>query len=193
MGRYIGPKMKKRRRLGLATEGESIRKKDQRTARLSAYGERLLQKQRLKFIYGVMERQMKRYAREALKGTGNPQIELLRRLETRLDNIAYRLGFGKTREQARQTVNHGHIVVDGRKVDIASYEVKPGQTIGLAAKVLKRANFLEQVKNNRKEGTVLGFLEYGENQGRLLSVPSENDLPKNVEMNQVLEFYRRII
>lgn len=193
MARYIGPKLKKRQRFGLATEGESIRRKNPRTPRQSDYAQRLIQKQKLKFIYGVMEKQMKRYAREAFEGAGETPIELLRRLETRLDNVVYRLGLGKTREHSRQLVSHGHILVDEKKLDIPSYRVMPGQTINVQAKLLRKPRFSEQVELNRKEISVLGFLEYKKDGGRLLSVPSETDLPKDIDMAKVLEFYRRVI
>ncbi len=193
MGRNLKTTLKQRQRFGLASESESIRRRNQIKPRKSAYGERLEQKQKLKFIYGIMERQMKRYAREAFNGQGDAQVELLRKLETRLDNVVYRLGFGKTREQARQLVNHGHILVDGKKVDIPSYSLKQGQTISLRAKTLSSKIFSSQIEINRKDMTPVSYLEYQTNAGRFLSLPTQIDFAQNVDISKVLEFYRKLL
>lgn len=193
MARYLGPKLRKRQRFGLAPESASIRRKNQRPPKMSDYGERLFQKQKLKFIYGIMEKQMQRYAKESFKGEGDSQIKLLQRLEMRLDNIVYRLGIGKTREQARQIVNHGHILIDDNKVTIPSYKVKVGQVITLNPKMSKKHGVLEKIEENRKEIENIGFLEYQKDGGRFLSIPSEKELPKDVDMAKVVEFYSRII
>lgn len=193
MARYIKTKLKTLQRFGLASESESIRRRNQIKPRKSAYGERLEQKQKLKIIYGVMERQMKRYVKEAVNSRNDSQVELLQKLETRLDNVVYRLGLGKTREQARQLVNHGHILVDGERVDIPSYRLKPGQKISFSIKTINSKTFSEKVDENRKAISTVGYLEYDKNSGRFLSLPGQIDFAHNVDISKVLEFYHSII
>lgn len=189
MGRYIGPKLRKRQLFGLSEASESIRRRNVRPVRRSGYGLILLEKQKLKFIYGIMERQMRRYAREAIASKNDPQVELLQRLESRLDNIVYRLGLAKTREQARQLVNHGHILVDAKKVSIPSYSLKAGQVIAVKDKLMLKALFKDQLKNNRETLEALSFLEFNDNGGRFLNIPKASELPKNVDMAKVIGFY----
>ncbi len=148
MARYIGPKHRLCRREGSPICGSAkcpvlrnpnppgqLPKKHVR--KLSEYGLQLREKQKTKRIYGVLERQFRRYAEEAQRAKGQTGEKLLQLLETRLDNLVYRLGFAPTRPAARQLVTHGHILVDGKKVNIPSYQVQPNQTIGVAAKSCK--------------------------------------------------------
>lgn len=193
MARYLGPKVKLRQKFGLAEPGETRRRQNLRPKKRSDYGERLLQKQKLKFIYGIMERQMRRYAREAFKSTGEAPVIILQKLETRLDNIVFRLGLGKTREHSRQLVSHGHIKVDGKKVDIPSYQVVPGQVVSLKEKTVAKSRVAEAILNNRKDGVPMAHLSYEKDGGKLLHLPKQEDLPQNVDIAQVLEFYHRII
>lgn len=193
MARYIGPKLKKRQRFGLASEEESIRRRNLRPKRKSDYGLILEEKQKLKFIYGIMEKQMRRYAEEAFASRKDPQLELLRRVEMRLDNVVFRLGLAKTREQARQLVNHGHILVDGKKLDIPSYKLKSGQLISLKEKILKNRVFKEQIEINRKNSEAATFLLFSNDGGRFLDAPSQKELPQNVDMAKVMEFYHKIL
>lgn len=136
---------------------------------------------------------MKRYVKEAFNSQGDPQIDLLQKLEMRLDNVSYRLGFGKTREQARQLVNHGHILVDGKKVDIPSCLLKIGQTVSLRKKTLAKKTFLDQVALNLKALTPVSYLKYENNSGRFLSLPAKADLAQNVDISKVMEFYSQIV
>ena len=193
MARYIGPKVKLRQKFGLAAAGETRRRQNLRPRKKSDYGERLLQKQKLKFIYGILERQMQRYAREAFKSTGEAPVVLMQKLETRLDNIVYRLGMGRTREQSRQLVTHGHVLVDNKKVDIPSFQVSPGQTVVFRAKTAKKPRIAEEIKNNRQIGVAMAHLELDSFGGRLLHLPKPADLPQDVDVAQVLEFYHSII
>lgn len=185
--------LKKRQSLGLASKEDSIRRRNEIKKRKSAYGERLEQKQKLKIIYGIMEHQMTRYVREAFNSQEDPQLELMRKLESRLDNVVYRLGFAKTREQARQMVNHGHILVDGHKVDIPSYSLKQGQTISLKSKMAAKQSFLESIKKNRQDISQVSYLEYSDTSGRVLNTPQPTDFVQNVELPKVLEFYRKMV
>ncbi len=193
MARYIGPKVKLRQKFGLAAAGETRRRQNLRPRKKSDYGERLLQKQKLKFIYGILERQMQRYAREAFKSTGEAPIVLMQSLETRLDNIVFRLGMGRTREQSRQLVTHGHVLVDDKKVDIPSFQVAPGQVINFRAKTAKKPRIAEEIKNNRQIGVAMAHLELDSFGGRLLHLPKPADLPQDVDIAQVLEYYHSII
>jgi small subunit ribosomal protein S4 len=193
MARHTKITLKKRQKFGLAPESASIRRKNQVKPRKSAYGERLEQKQKLKLIYGVMEHQMTRYVREAFNGQEDAQAELMRKLENRLDNVVYRLGFGKTREQARQLVNHGHILVNGAKVDIPSYSLKPGQIVSVKEKTLKKRFFSDQIEVNRKALNPVGYLEYITGSGRVLSASQPVDFAQNVDISKVMEFYRKMI
>lgn len=193
MGRYTGPKLRKRQQFGLAGEEASIRRRGIKQARKSDYGLILEEKQKLKFIYGIMERQMRRYAQEALATKKDAQVELLQRLESRLDNVVYRLGLAKTREQARQLVNHGHILVDDKKVDIPSYCLKAGQTISVALKTIKKQIFKDLIEQTRKENEQPGFLLFEKTGGRFLNIPQAIDLPKNVDIAKVLEFYHKTL
>jgi small subunit ribosomal protein S4 len=193
MGRYLGPKLRKRQRFGLADESASIRRRGLPPKRKSDYGLILEEKQKLKFIYGIMERQMRRYVTEALAGGSDPQIEVLQRLESRLDNIVYRLGLAKTREQARQLISHGHILVDGKKLDIPSYGLRVGQTVSVKDKLIKKNVFREQVEKNRKDSETVAFVLLSDNGGRFLNKPSANELPKNVDIARVLDFYHKTL
>src|SRR5690625_373251 len=141
MSRYTGSVWKKSRRLGISLSGTG-KELDKRPyapgqhganqrRKMSEYGLQQQEKQKLRFMFGVNERQFRNMFEEAgkMKGVHGENFMLL--LESRLDNLVYRLGFARTRKQARQLVNHGHIIVDGKRVDIPSYRLKPGQTISL--------------------------------------------------------------
>ena len=150
MARYRGPVEKIERRFGvsLALKGErrlagksALDKRPfgpgqhgQRRTKISEYGLQLREKQKAKYMYGLSEKQMRKLFSEAKRRAGNTGTNLITLIEQRLDNVAYRMGFASTRANARQLVNHGHILVDGKRVDIASYNVKPGQKIEVKEK-----------------------------------------------------------
>lgn len=187
MARYTGPKRKYERRFGLIREDK---KKEVRAGKRvirrkrakSDYGAHLEEKQKLKFIYGILERQLARYARESFKTGRNPTEHLMQILETRLDNVVYRLGFAKTRREARQLVGHKHIKVGNRKMNVASYNIKPGETITLEEKIFKRLVVLEESPK---------WLERIGNTGKVLRIPNKEELPKDVKIEYVVEFYRK--
>ncbi|MHB8903638.1 MAG: S4 domain-containing protein, partial [Patescibacteria group bacterium] len=104
-----------------------------------------------------------------------------------------RLGYGKTRSQARQLVNHGHVLVNNKKVDIPSYLLKIGQTISLKKKTLNKKNFSETIANNRKSLIPVSYLDYKKDSGVFVSLPAKDDLAQNVDISKVMEFYRNII
>lgn len=161
--------------------------------RVTDYGQHLREKQKLRRIYGVMERQFRRYYEKAARHRGITGVALLQMLEMRLDNIVYRLGFGSSRAQARQLVSHGHIAVNGRKVDIPSYQVKPGDVIS----VREGSRDLDIIKQNLEAAASRGtpaWLELNaeQYQGRVLAVPAREqitDVP--VQESLIVEFYSR--
>jgi small subunit ribosomal protein S4 len=208
VGRYTGPKEKLSRREGVelylkgerALNGKSALERrgpvppgqhgNARRRRNSIYGDQLRAKQRAKRYYGVREAQFRKYVREAAK-KGITGEELLRLLERRLDNVVYRLGFASTRAQARQFVNHGHVYVDGKRVDIASYSVKPGQEIAIGAESPVR-----EVAANSTEltGTVAPWLQtdFEALTGKVLRAPERAEISAPIDEHLIVELYSRL-
>jgi small subunit ribosomal protein S4 len=160
-----------------------------RGRRSTEYGVRLTEKQKLRFHYGMLERQFRRFLGIAKKSKGNTANTLIQMLETRLDNVLRRLGVGRTIWACRQIVAHGHALVDGRKTDIPSYMVKPGQTVTFKEKSHKvlRLN-MEQNPGHQ----VPNWLEFNPAQltATIKSLPAPEDVPFEVNMNLIIEFYR---
>ncbi|GFN35585.1 30S ribosomal protein S4 [Tepidimicrobium xylanilyticum] len=198
MAKKMNPRFKECRRLGLNVCGHpkamNRAKKGSSRAdkKLSAYGMQLLEKQRLRAYYGVMEKQFKGYVREAKKAKGQTGETLIRILETRLDNIVYRLGFASSIRQARQMVVHGHIRVNGKKVDIPSYRVNIGDEISLKERSrnveLFRENFLSSFPN------MYPYLEKDESSfsGKLIRYPEREEVPIEIDDQLVIEYYSRL-
>lgn len=197
MAKMMGPRFKQCRRLGLNVCGhpKAMNRVAKGTARndkkLSDYGTQLLEKQRLRAYYGVMEKQFANYFEKASKSKGLTGHELIRLLECRLDNLVYRLGFANSIRQARQMVVHGHILVNGMRVDIPSYNVSVGTEIKLREKSQKNAMFKENFESNILN--VLPYLSKNEADfsGVLVKTPERVEIP--VEINEVLvvEFYSK--
>lgn len=202
MSRYTGPRWKLSRRLGLSLSGtgkELARRNyapgqhgQNQRRKISEYGSQLREKQKLRFMYDVNERQFRNLFLRAGKLDGIHGVNLMVLLEERLDNLVYRLGFASSRPQARQLVNHGHITVDGKRVDIPSYEVKIGQVISLREKskdlqIVKDA--LENVVGRP------GFVSYDENQmsGSLVRLPERDELEPNIDESLIVEYYNQIL
>ena len=199
MSRFTGSEFKVSRRLGysITETGKELKKRNfapgqhgKRRAKLSEYGIQLQEKQKVRFTYGVSEKQFVRFFALAKKMEGKQGDNFLVLLESRLDNLVYRLGFAATRRQARQLVTHGHITVDGKKLDIPSYIVKPGQKIGVKESsrglvVIKDA--LEAIVS-RKD-----YLSYDENamEGTLTRLPDRNEFLTDIQENLIVEFYNR--
>lgn len=198
MARMRSPRCKQVRRLGLNVYG--LPKANKRMGKgqsradkkLTEYGMQLLEKQRLREYYNVMEKQFRSYVESALKSDEPSGDFLVKQLETRLDNIVYRLGFASSIRQARQMVNHGHILVDGKKLDIPSYQVKPGQKISLREKSRKMDLFKENY-----EAAFLSsypYLSKEENfEGTLIRDPERAEVPIEIQDTLVIEFYSRLI
>ena len=198
MGRYTGPKVKLSRRVGapIADIPKHTAKEltlpgmhGYRGRRNTEYGVRLTEKQKLRFHYGMLEKQFRKFLDIAKKSKGNTANTMMQILESRLDNVLRRLGVAKSIWAARQIVAHGHVIVDGRKTDIASYRVDTGQTITFKEGIHKvlRDN-MEQVGSHN----VPNWLEWNPAQltGKVTAVPTPEDVPFEVNMNLIIEFYR---
>jgi small subunit ribosomal protein S4 len=158
--------------------------------RFSEYQVRLLEKQKLRAIYGVGERQMRIYYDRASRKTGVTGEELIRQLETRLDSIILRLGFALTQRQARQLVSHGHVLVDGRRVDVPSAQVKPGQTVEISDKAKSFVGVREAIELTPDPPAYL-YRNKDELKGTLSKFPERDEipLPVPVEERLIIEFY----
>lgn len=200
MSRYTGPSYKKARRVGfsISETGKELVKRpygpgqhgNERKGKLSDYGTQLKEKQKVRFMYGVNERQFRKTFNEAEKMKGIHGTNFLRLLESRLDNIAYRIGFASTRRGARQLVNHGHVTVNGKKVDIPSYRVKPGDVISLKDKDKSLKVVAESLaKVNRR----VDYITYDENkmEATYVRMPERNELNADINEALIVEFYNK--
>ena len=158
----------------------------------SEYGIQLNEKQKVKFIYGVLEKQFKKYYVMASKQAGITGQNLLQILESRLDNVVFRLGLANTRKEARQLVNHGHILVNGSKVDIPSYLVKTGDVIAIREKSKSSARIKEIVEANEKR-IIPKWLSMDKNklEGRVLQLSDREDIDYDVEEHLIVELYSK--
>ena len=178
--------------LGYAKKTTNRNPKGQMRRKQSEYGRQLNEKQKVKFVYGVLERQFKNYFEMAERRPGQTGENLLSILESRLDNVVFRLGFAMTRPEARQLVSHGHITVNGRKVNIPSFLVKPGMVITLK----DSSKNLEKIKANL-EGTSFRatpkWMEYDANTmtAKVLAVPAREDIDLPVEEHLIVELYSK--
>ena len=202
MARYTGPKNKKARRagtdLGLTTSGQKLQRRlnippgqhgRKRQGRQSDYGIQLAEKQKLKWMFGVLERQFVRYYKQATKTKGATGKMLLQMLERRLDNVVYRLNLAPTRQAARQLITHGHITVDGKKVSIPSYRLKVGQIVTPSPKAIgfsKTKQLLAQ-----KEVTLPKWLIRKAAVGKIKRLPDRDDMDLNIDEQLIVEYYSR--
>ncbi|AYV67494.1 MULTISPECIES: 30S ribosomal protein S4 [Niallia] len=200
MARYTGPSWKLSRRLGISLSGTG-KELDKRPyapgqhgpnqrKKLSEYGLQLQEKQKLRHMYGVNERQFRNLFDIAGKMTGKHGENFMILLETRLDNVVYRLGLARTRRQARQLVNHGHILVDGKRLDIPSYRVKAGQTITLREKSRNLEVVKEAVEVNNFVPDFLTF-DADKLEGTFTRLPERSELPAEINEALIVEFYSR--
>ncbi len=201
MARYTGPKTRIARKLGEAIYGPDkvLSKKNyapgqhglNRRKKTSEYGTQLKEKQKAKYTYGVLESQFRLLFEKAERTKGVTGEVLLQLLESRLDNIVYRLGIAPTRAAARQLVLHKHVVVDGKVVNIASYSVKPGQIVG----VRERSKALEVVDNSLAgfNHSKYPWLEWDQNSlsGKYLHTPERADIPENIQEQLIVELYSK--
>jgi len=210
MARYTGPACKLCRREGVKLflkgercytdkcpieKGTSLPGKNAkkfRARKLSTYGVRLREKQKLRKFYGLLEKQFKNYFKKAEKRVGVTGENLLELLERRLDNIVYRFGLAKSRAQARQLVLHSHILVNGKKVNIPSYQVDIDDTIEIKEKSMNIEE-LKEIKEGKLDVNVASWLEFTPEQlkGKIIKFPSKEELNLPVEENLVIEYYSR--
>ena len=195
MARDRQPVLKRCRNLGLDPIVLGVNKKSNRNIRpnanrkLTEYGTQQREKQKVKFVYGVMEKQFYKLYEEATRKEGVTGELLLQYLERRLDNVIYRLGFGATRRQARQIVSHGHILINGKRVNIASYRVKQGDEIT----VKEDSKELALIKESVGQKTVPGWLslEEGALTAKVLENPGRDAVDFEVDEAMIIEFYSR--
>ncbi|MFA5029490.1 MAG: 30S ribosomal protein S4 [Patescibacteria group bacterium] len=160
--------------------------------KLTEYGRQLAEKQKAKIVYGLREKQFANYFDAAFKKVGNTAELLFKLLESRLDNVVYRFGFAKTRTQARQLVSHGHVEVNGKKVDIPSFQTKIGDAISLREKTLKTnafANLAEALKD--KEVMSWLSLDAKELKGKIVDLPKLGEVEMNIDWRMIVEFYSK--
>ena len=200
MARYTGPSWKLSRRLGISLSG-SGKELDKRPyapgqhgpnqrKKLSEYGLQLQEKQKLRHMYGVNERQFRNLFDKAGKMTGKHGENFMVLLESRLDNVVYRLGLARTRRQARQIVNHGHILVDGKRVDIPSYRLQPGQTISLREKSRNLDIVKEAIEVTNFIPDFVTF-DADKLEGAFTRFPERSELPAEINESLIVEFYSR--
>lgn len=200
MSRYLGPKVRLSRRLGVAIADLPKHTKfgdtftapgmhGMRKSRMSEYGVRMQEKQRMKAHYSVLEKQFRRYMAAAKKAKGNTAVTLRQLLETRLDNVVRRLGVVRSIWAARQLVAHGHVRVNGKKVDIPSAEVKAGDAITFKEKCHK---LLRENMESLAGHQLQGWLEFNPAQleARMVALPVPEQIPFEIDANKIIEFYR---
>ena len=207
MARYIGPKAKLSRREGTDLFLKSARRsldskckldskpgQHGRTsgARTSDYGNQLREKQKVKRMYGVLERQFRRYFAEADRLKGNTGETLLKLLESRLDNVAYRMGFGSTRAEARQLVSHKAFTVNGNVVNIPSYKVKAGDVVAVREKAKKQARIVEALSLAEQIGMPSWVaVDAKKMEGTFKSMPDRSEVANDVNESLIVELYSR--
>lgn len=201
MARYTGPKRRLSRREGVALfakDAAFIERKgavkpgmhgtSRRPRKLSEYGIQLREKQKTKRIFGLLERQFRKYYEMSAKSKGNTGLTLMTLLETRLDNVVYKLGFSPSRAGARQMVSHGHIDVDGKRVSIPSYLVRTGQTIAIRAKMLDNTQTAKSLKDSEAP---VSWLERKAAVGKVARLPQREEMEQGVNESLIVEFYSR--
>ncbi len=199
MSRYTGPRVHVLRALGTELPGLSRKKIERRPyppgqhgqarKKLSEYALRLREKQKLRYGYGVSEKQLRNLVREANKSRIAPGEKLLELLERRLDNVVFRAGFARTIPAARQMVNHGHVLVGGHRVDIASYRVSVGDVITVTEKARKQTHILAALADTSMETPGWLEIDKGELKTTLKALPDSAAVPFPIEIRQVVEFY----
>ncbi len=207
MARYTGPKQKLARREGVDLNLKSaVRSFDSKCnaavtpgqhgtsseARLSDYGQQLREKQKVRRTYGILERQFRLYFERASRMRGNVGEQLLGLLESRLDNVVYRMGFGCTRAEARQLVSHCAVSVNGNKVNIPSYQVRPGDVVAIREKAKNQ----ERIASSIKLAESLGFpswvaVDSKKLEGTFKSLPPRDEFAHEVDESLIVEFYSR--
>ena len=200
MARYTGPAYKKSRRYGFSTleNGKDLAKRPYapgqhgavRRKKISEYGIQLQEKQKIRFMYGLNEKQFRRLFDRASKLKGVHGENFLKLLESRLDNLVYRMGFAPTRRAARQLVNHGHITVNGKKVDIPSFRVKVGSTIALKEESKDHKAVKAALEKAIKRPEFVTFDE-SKLEGTYVRLPERSELNPEINESLIVEYYNR--
>jgi small subunit ribosomal protein S4 len=202
MARHTGPKIKQSRRFGqaLTTKAEKYLARrnyrpgqhGQNPQRVSEYGVQLREKQKAKMTYGIMEKQFRRYYEKASKKVGITGDALLQMLEMRLDNVVFRLGFGITRAQARQLVSHGFFEIKGKKVNIPSYQLKVGDEIAVRENK-RKSKYMQNIAQTLPNVKTVEWvsLNPGSFTGKVLSVPTRDQLDTSINSQLIVEHYSR--
>ena len=192
------PVLKRCRQLGLDpvvlgySSSKTSKREPKRRRKESEYGMQLREKQKVKFIYGVLEKQFRSYYKLALKREGITGDNLMTILESRLDNVVFRLGFARTRKEARQTVLHGHITVNGHRVDIPSYQVKAGDVVAVAPKA-KDLLPIKEALISSEHMAVPAWLEVDieKLQGTVLQLPNRDQIDLDIDAQLIVELYSK--
>ena len=200
MARYTGPVWKKARRLSFSIleTGEELKKRTYapgqhgptKRIKLSGYGTQLREKQRVRNMYGLNEKQFANLFQKASKMDGMAGVNFLVLLESRLDNLVYRIGFARTRKAARQLVNHGHIEVDGKKLDIPSAEIKPGQVISVRENAKNFAVINEALESSIATPAFVD-VDKDNKKGTFVRLPERNELNQELNESLIVEYYNR--
>ena len=171
---------------------KSNRQPRQRRRQLSEYGTQLREKQKAKFIYGILEKQFRGYYTKAMKSEGITGDNLMSLLETRLDNVVFRLGFARTRKESRQTIRHGHIIVNGKRVDIPSYQVKANDVIAVSSKAKDLLPIKESLIVSERMA-VPAWLEVDVEklQGKVLQIPVRDQIDLDIDAQLIVELYSK--
>ena len=205
MGRNIGPKNKLARRfglnLGLKSNPTKVAKRlnqmpgvhgkgKKAGVGVTGYGKQLAEKQKAKIVYGMREKQFRRYVTEATRQTGDSGYNLLRMLETRLDNVIYRMGFAITRAQARQLVTHNMFLLNGKRMNIPSHLVKVGDVVSLKESKSKK-KFFENISDKLAKAELPSWVSVDANKktGKILNLPKDMDFEKVFDVKMIIEFY----
>ena len=198
MAKNMQPVLKRCRTLGVSPAAMGYSKSSnrnpggQRRAKKSEYATQLTEKQKVKFVYGIGEKQFRAYYEKASRAEGNTGSVLLSMIERRLDNVVYRLGFAATRREARQLVNHGHDTVNGKRVDIPSYLVKVGDVVAVSEKSSSNNRF-KKLKEDDAFVAAPKWLDRDKNtlQGKVIAVPTKEDIDFEIAEHLIVELYSK--
>ncbi len=205
--RYLGPKNRISRREGMDLELKTVGSKSharllkklnvppgqhglRKRKKVSERSTQLREKQKLRFMFGITEKQLKKYFKKASLKKGNTALYLSQYLERRLDNIIYHLGFAPTRASARQLVTHGHIIINKKKVNIPSYQVRVGEEIGFVNDKTAKIPYIENSLNN-KDIILPSWLEKKAIAGKLIMEPTQDIIAKQINLRLIIEYYSR--
>ena len=198
MAKNMQPVLKRCRALGVSPAAMGYNKSSnknpggQRRAKKSEYATQLTEKQKVKFVYGIQEKQFRNYYEKAARHEGNTGENLLSLVERRLDNVVYRLGFANSRRQARQLVNHGHFTVNGERVNIPSYLIKTGDVVAVCEKSVSNA-FFKALKEADAFVAAPKWLDRDKNTltGKVIAVPTQADIDFDIAVNLIVELYSK--